>query len=177
MSQIKKLIEIALSFAKTGVVAYGGGPSMVPILKAEVIDRKKWIDTDDFMDALAISNALPGPLVTKIAAIIGWQGAGIGGLLAALLGMVLPSAIAMLLLAGFVEQVSSEPMVASALRGLRPVVVAMLAYAAYDMAPSALKEQRTIALALISLTLMIYTGIHPALIIVMGAAIGITLKL
>lgn len=174
---VKKIFEVALSLAKVGSVAYGGGPSMVPILKAEIVERKKWMDTGDFMDALAISNALPGPLVTKMAAAVGWHGYGIVGMTAALLGMVLPSAVAMLLLAGFVQHIASEPMVASALKGLRPVVVAMLAYAAYDMTPGSLVEHRTISIALIALTLMIYTGIHPALIIVMGAAVGAALKL
>ncbi|MDL2264069.1 chromate transporter [Synergistaceae bacterium OttesenSCG-928-I11] len=174
---IKKLFDIALSFAKTGITAYGGGPSMVPILKAEVVDRKKWIGTEDFMDALAIGNALPGLIVIKMAAVVGTRAAGWLGCLIAMLAIVLPSSVAMFLIAGFVQQVSDNPVVASALRGLRPVVVAMLAYASWDMAPSALKEQRTIAIALIALTLMIYTGIHPALVVVMGAALGIGLKL
>ena len=150
---------------------------MVPIIKAEVVERRGWISTDDFMDALAIGNALPGPIVTKMAAAIGYHKAGWRGAVAALLGVVLPSAAALLVLLGFVSLVKDNPAVGSMLIGLRPVVLAMLFYAAWDMAPNALKEYRTIAIAIIALALMILTSIHPALIVVAGAIVGMAMKL
>ncbi len=173
----KDLSSIFLSFAKIGAVAYGGGPSMVPILKAEVVERRQWIAVEDFLDALAIGNALPGPIITKMAAIVGYRKRGIAGAVAALLGIILPSALLLLLLLGFVMRVKDNPTVASMLRGLRPVVVAMLAYAAWDMAPNALKGRATVAIGAVALALMIFTPLHPALIIVAGAAAGIALKL
>lgn len=177
---LKDLGDLLLSFAKIGTVAYGGGPSMVPLLKAEVVERKNWIETDDFMDALAIGNALPGPIITKIAAVVGYRKAGWAGAAAALMGIILPSALALLALMGFVSLVKDNPMVASMLKGLRPVVVAMLAYAAWDMAPNALAltgRGVTVILAIAALALMVFNVLHPALIIVVGAAVGITLKL
>ncbi len=70
-----------------------------------------------------------------------------------------------------------NPKVASMLKGLRPVVVAMLAYAAYDMGPAALKNAITWVIGVVALALMIFTPIHPALIIVAGAIVGVLLKL
>ncbi|MDR1977577.1 MAG: chromate transporter [Synergistaceae bacterium] len=174
---LKDLWSLLASFAKTGAVAYGGGPSMVPILKAEVVERRKWIETDDFMDALAIGNALPGPIVTKMAAAIGYRKSGWLGVAAALLGIILPSAIVLLILIGFVSLVKDNPLVTSMLRGLRPVVVAMLAYAAWDMAPNAFKGRATWIIGAVALALMIFTSIHPALIIFAGAIVGIGMKL
>ena len=150
---------------------------MVPILKAEVVERRKWIETDDFMDALAIGNALPGPIVTKMAAAIGYRKSGWCGAMAALLGIILPSALILLILMGFVALVKDNPTVSSMLKGLRPVVVAMLAYAAWDMAPNALKGYATWIIGLIALALMIFSPIHPALIIVAGAIVGVLFKL
>ena len=173
----KDLLAIFISFAKIGAVAYGGGPSMGPILKAEVVERQKWIKTDDFMDALAIGNALPGPIVTKMAAAIGYRKAGWLGAASALIGIILPSALVLVILMGFVSLVKGNPMVKSMLKGLYPVVVAMLAYAAWDMVPNAIKGYPTIVIAIIALALMILTPIHPALIIVAGAVVGIALKL
>ena len=173
----KDLLAIFISFAKIGAVAYGGGPSMVPILKAEVVERQKWIKTDDFMDALAIGNALPGPIVTKMAAAIGYRKAGWLGAASALIGIILPSALVLVILMGFVSLVKGNPMVKSMLKGLYPVVVAMLAYAAWDMVPNAIKGYPTIVIAIIALALMILTPIHPALSIVAGAVVGIALKL
>ncbi|MDR1732509.1 MAG: chromate transporter [Synergistaceae bacterium] len=174
---LKDFSALLISFIKTGSVAYGGGPSMVPVLKAEVVERRHWIEVDDFMDALAIGNALPGPIVTKMSAAIGYRKAGWLGTLAAVLGIILPSAVALLILMSFVSLVKGNPMVASMLRGLRPVVVAMLAYAAWDMAPNALKGSITVAIGVVALLLMVFTPIHPALIIVAGALVGLGLKL
>ena len=173
----KNLRALLISFAKIGAVAYGGGPSIVPVLKAEVVERRNWISTDDFMDALAIGNTLPWPIVTKLAAAIGYRGAGWCGATVALLGLILPSAVVLLVLLGFVSMVKDNPIVGSMLKGLRPVVVAMLAYAAWDMAPNALKGYKTVVIAIAALSLMIFTPIHPALIIVAGAIVGTALKL
>ena len=97
--------------------------------------------------------------------------------IAATLGVVMPSVIVLILLLKFVLYIKDNPKVKSMLKGLRPVVVAMLAYAAWDMAPNALKGHMTIVIAAVSLALMIFTPIHPALIIVAGALIGVALKL
>lgn len=173
----KDLLALLVSFTKIGCVAYGGGPSMVPLLKAEVVERREWIGTEDFIDALAIGNALPGPIITKMAAAVGYRKAGWAGVVMGLTGLILPSAVALLILMGFVSLVKDNPLVTSMLRGLRPVVVAMLAYAAWDMAPSALKSRTTWIIGLISMALMVLTPIHPALIIVAGAVAGIAMKL
>ena len=150
---------------------------MVPIMKAEVVDRRGWISTNDFMDALALGNALPGPIIMKMAAVVGYHKAGWPGVAVAVLAIILPSSVALLVLLGFVSVVKDNPMVESMMKGLRPVVVALLAYAAWDMGPSALKGYMTIVIAVVALALMILTPIHPALIIVAGAIVGMLMKL
>ncbi|MEG1799273.1 MAG: chromate transporter, partial [Synergistaceae bacterium] len=127
------LIDLIISFAKTGCVGYGGGPSMVPLFKKEIVEIYRWMDAQQFMDMLAIGNALPGPIATKISAATGYIVAGPVGSIAAMLANVAPSVIALIILIRFVNVVKSNPKVASMLKGLRPVVVAMLAYAAYDL--------------------------------------------
>ena len=174
---VKDLLSIFVSFLKVGVTAYGGGPSMIPLLKAEVIERRHWIEVDDFMDALAIGNALPGPIIAKMAVAVGYRKAGWLGMLVALAAVILPSTIAFIILMGFVNLLKDNKVVASMLKGLRPVVVAMLAYAAYDMAPNALKNITTVIIGLAAMALMIFTSLHPALIVIAGALAGILLKL
>ena len=174
---LKDLWDVLVSFTKIGLVAYGGGHSMVPILKAEVVERRGWMSMDDFMDALALGNALPGPIIVKMAAIVGYNKAGWCGIVAALAAIILPNSVALLVLLGFVSMVRDNPMVESMLKGLRPVVVALLAYAAWDMGPSALKGYPTVVVGVVALAFMILTPIHLALIIIAGAVVGITLKL
>jgi len=150
---------------------------MVPLIREEVVNIQQWMNVTDFMDVLAIGNALPGPIATKLSAAIGYQVSGVAGAIIATLGIVLPSFVAVILLLKFVTYVKDNPRIQSMLKGLRPVVVAMLAYAAYDFSSNSLINYATWGIGIVTLVLMIFTKIHPALFIVAGAAAGVLLKL
>jgi len=171
------VLALFWSLLKIGCVGYGGGPSMVPLIKEEVVNIQQWMPVTDFMDILAIGNALPGPIATKMSVVIGFDVAGPLGALAALAGTVLPSVIVLILLLRFVAMISGNPKVTSMLKGLRPVVVALLAYAAYDMSFGSLTGVLTWIIGGVTLLLMIFTKIHPALFVVAGAVAGALLGL
>ena len=165
------------SFLKIGCVGYGGGPSMVPLIKEEVVNIRNWMALTDFVDMLALGNALPGPIATKMAVVIGYDVGGAPGALAALAGTVMPSVIVLILLRRFVAMISGSPWVNSMLKGLRPVVVALLAFAAWDMSFGSITGVLTVIIGAVALLLMVFTKIHPALFIVAGAAAGALLGL
>ena len=171
------VLALFWSFLKIGCVGYGGGPSMVPLIKEEVVTLQAWMTLPDFMDVLAISNALPGPIATKLSVAIGFNVAGISGALAATVGVVVPSFVVLILLLSFVSQVKDNPQVKHMLKGLRPVVVAMLAYAAYDMSFGVLVGFSGWCIALATLGLMVFTKIHPAIFVIAGALVGAGLRL
>ena len=171
------LLALFWSFTKIGCVGYGGGPSMVPLIKEEVVNIQQWMNVADFVDVLAIGNALPGPIATKMSVAIGYQVSGVPGAIAATLGVVMPSIAALVLLLKFVAHIKDNPRVKSMLKGLRPVVVAMLAYAAYDLSFGSLTGHVTWIIGAVTLALMIFTKIHPALFIVAGAVAGVFFKL
>ncbi|MDR0616720.1 MAG: chromate transporter [Synergistaceae bacterium] len=174
---VKILFTLFITMAKLGCAAYGGGPSVIPLLQTEVVKIRQWMGVEEFMDALAVGNALPGPIATKMSAVVGHRIAGAAGAAAAVLGMVLPSGILVLILLRLIGMVKVNPNITSMLKGLRPVVVAMLAYAAYSMAPSSLRGAMTWCIGIAALLLMIFTKINPVWIIVAGGAAGIILKL
>lgn len=176
---VGQLTIFFVTFAKIGAVAYGGGPSMVPILKAEVVERRDWVKTEAFIDMLALGNTLPGPIITKMAAAIGYVRGGAIGATISVLGIVVPSSVTFLILMGFVNLMKGNQIIASMLFGIRPVVVSMLAYAAWDMTPNALSRRKrmTIVIFIASLLLMIFSPIHTALIIVAGAVLGMIMEL
>jgi len=171
------VLALFWSFAKIGSVGYGGGPSMVPLFREEVVNIQQWMNVTEFLDVLAIGNALPGPIATKMSAAVGHHAAGFSGAAAATLGVVLPSFVAVILLLKFVTHVKDNPMVQSTLKGLRPVVVAMLAYAAYEFSFDSLVNYATWGIGATTLALMVFTKIHPALFIVAGAVAGVLLQL
>ncbi len=171
------ITALFFSFIKIGCVGYGGGPSMVPLIKEEVVNLNSWMSLTDFMDVLAIGNALPGPIATKMSVVIGYHVAGFPGAVAATVAIVFPSVVGLILLLKFVNRIKDNPSVKSMLKGLRPVVVALLAFAAYDMSFGSLTNLATWCIGFVTLGLMIFTKIHPALFVVAGAVAGALLKL
>jgi chromate transporter len=170
-------MSLFFTMAKLGCATFGGGPSIVPLLRVEAVDINQWMRLDEFMDALAVGNALPGPIATKMAAVVGHKIGGFPGAALAVTGMVLPSIVMVLFLLKMVDMVKDNPRIVSMLKGLKPVVVAMLAYTAYDMAPTSLKGTATICICAAALLLMIFTKINPVFMIAAGAAAGVILKL
>ena len=124
--------ELFLAFARVGIFGYGGGPSVIPLLQREVVGHG-WLTETEFIDALAVGNALPGPIATKMSVYIGYKLAGASGIGAALLGMLLPSTIAMLVVAIFFFTLKDAPWVKAALTAVRPAVVGLLIWTAYDL--------------------------------------------
>lgn len=174
---LNAVLALFLSFFKIGCVGYGGGPSMVPLIKNEVVNIREWMTLVDFTDILAIGNVLPGPVATKLSTVIGYEIAGPCGAVAATVAIILPGALLLILLLNSLDRVKDNPKIKSMLCGLRPVVVAMLAYAAYDMSFGSLVSLWAWIIASVTFILMISTKIHPALLIVAGAVTGVALGL
>ncbi|MBU5195311.1 chromate transporter, partial [Vibrio cholerae] len=90
-----------LAFFRVGILGYGGGPSSIPLVKKEVVDKYKWMTDDEFSDVLALGNALPGPIATKMAGYIGWQVKGVFGMINAIIASVVPTILLMIVLLTF----------------------------------------------------------------------------
>ena len=172
---LRLLWEIFVSAAKVGTFGYGGGPSVIPLMKKEAVDLHRWMTADEFTDTLALGNTLPGPIATKMSAYIGFKLAGLPGAISGALGMVLPSMVFMLALAAAFFAIRDEPKAQAALKAVRPVVIALIAYTAYDLFPSGVKGWDTLLIGAVALALMIFTDLHPALMIAAAAALGLIL--
>jgi chromate transporter len=164
------LAKLGATWARIGAFAYGGGPSMVPLMKTECV-AGGYVSDQQFTDALAVGNALPGPIATKLAVYVGWQYAGALGAAVALGALLLPSTVAMLVLYGLLTRYADSPYVKGALLGLRPALVGMLFYTAIELAPTAGRGVERIALGLAAFVAL-WLEVHPALVVVGAALIG-----
>jgi len=133
------LLKLFLVFSKVGLLAWGGGPSMIPLMQQEVLGQQ-WLTPEDFIDALAMGNALPGPIATKMSLYVGYKQAGILGALAGVSGTIAPSGVLMLILALFFLRVKDSPTIQSALMAVRPAVVGLLIWTAYDLGEKVLRK-------------------------------------
>ena len=168
------LWEIFRSAASVGIFGYGGGPSVIPLIKKEAVDVHHWMSSEEFADSLAFGNALPGPIATKMSAYIGYKVAGLPGAISGVLGMVLPSMIMILVLATIFFAIKDHPKTQAALKAVRPVIVALLAFTTYDVYVGIKGwSWDTMLIGAAALGLMIFTDVHPALIIAGAVLLGL----
>ncbi len=168
----KNLWDLTIAFARASNLGFGGGPAVVPLIKAEAVDRYHWMNNEEFTDALAISNALPGPIATKMAAYIGYKVGGWPGVLVTLIGTIAPTLIIVVLLGNLIMKYSNSPELKAMLEAVRPVVVVLVADTAYDMGKKSFPTGSTWGIAVVTVAVLYLTNIHPAIIIVVAMFFG-----
>lgn len=165
--------QLFVAFGRANIFGFGGGPSVIPLIQQEVVDNFKWLSTEEFTDALAMGNALPGPIATKMAAYVGYKIAGFWGAASALVGTVIPTAVAMLGLAGLYFKYKDAPQMVGMLKAVRPVVVVLLIQTAWDMGIKSFPLPVTWIIALIALVALFQFKLHPIILIVSSMLYGL----
>ncbi|WHX39938.1 chromate transporter [Mesobacillus sp. AQ2] len=161
--------DLFLAFFRVGILGYGGGPSSIPLVHKEVVDKYKWMDSDEFGDILALGNALPGPIATKMAGYIGYRVGGILGMVNALAATMIPTIILMIILLTTLNSYKDQPWVKGMADAVVPVVAVMLAVLTWDFIKKSGKSKlgwaRTAIALIASLVLLQILNIHPAILI------------
>lgn len=158
-------IDLFTCFAKIGTFTLGGGYAMIPIIEREVVQKRKWVGEEDFMDMLAISQSAPGILAVNISIFLGYRLKGVKGSVVATLGSVLPSFVIILLIALFFTNYSHNPAIMKIFRGIRPAVVALIAVPVVNMAKKARLNLYTGLLAVATAAAILFLHISPIYIL------------
>ncbi|MBC7320477.1 chromate transporter [bacterium] len=172
-SKFDLLISIFIVFFKIGAFTWGGGYAMLPLIKNEVVEKKKWLTSEDFIDGIAVSQSLPGPIAINIATYVGHRLYGKFGSVMALAGAVLPSFISILIIAMFFLRFRELKLVQNFFKGANPAIVALIVSAVIDIGMDALKRYREVIIASVLLFLLLYFKIHPILAILIAGILGI----
>lgn len=160
--------EIFLGFFRAGMLGYGGGPSSIPLVHKEVVERFRWLSDEEFSDVLALGNTLPGPIATKMAGYIGYRVGGIVGLFNAIFATVLPTVILMILFIGFLIKYRESVVVQGITHAIIPVVGVMLsslAYKFFKQSKDNLGWRIFIILVGVSAISFLVVNVHPAVLI------------
>lgn len=172
-----RLFEIFLVFFKIGMFTIGGGYAMLPIIQKEVVEAKGWMADEEFLDAISLTNSLPGPLATNSATFVGYRVAGVPGAVSAVLGAATPSVIIILLIAMVFQNIMDYPVVGYIFDGVRPAVVALILYAVVKLARSAkIGEYFNWVVALLGFAAVSIFGLHPILVVVCAALYGLFIR-
>ncbi len=127
------LWSLATTFTKVGLFTLGGGYAMIPLIDREVVQKRHWLESDEFYDILAIAQSAPGLLAVNISIFAGYRVRGNKGSIAATIGTCLPSFLIILAIAIFFAGYRDNVYVEKIFKGIRPVVVALIAVPVVDM--------------------------------------------
>ncbi len=170
---LKLLAQIFISFLKIGPVTFGGGYAMIPLIEREVVEKRGWVKTKDITDIFAVAESVPGAIAINSATFIGYRLAGVPGAIVAMTGVLLPTFIIVVMLSLFFLKVQDNPKVEAAFVSIRATIVALITYAAIKIGKTAVVDKTTVALIAITVALMFFVHIHPALLIICGGLVGI----
>ena len=167
------LLKLFTTFFKIGLFSFGGGFAMIPLIQREVIEKRKWINENDFLDMLVLAQSTPGPIAVNTAVFVGYKTAGTLGAISAALGTVMPSFIVILLLALFFAEVRENRYVDAAFRAMRPAVVALIVAPLIGL----VKGMKWYLMAVSAAVAMAvwYFGFSPAYLIGLALVIGVIL--
>ena len=164
-----KYCDIFWSFLKVGAFTIGGGYAMIPLMQRELVTRHGWLSDEDFMDEVALSQAMPGVFAVNMASMTGYRLRGVRGAIVATLGNVLMPIVFILALAVFFRTFRDNPVVERIFMGLRPAVVALVAAPVFTMARSAKVTWSNVWIPVVSALLIWLFGVSP--IVVLAAAL------
>jgi chromate transporter len=164
-----RLLEIAREFLRLGLVAYGGPAAHIAMMEERFVRRLEWVNRERFLDLLGAVNLLPGPSSTELAIYLGEVCGGLAGLVVAGACFILPAAVLVVVLAWAYGKFGTVPQVAGLLFGIKPVVVALVAQAVWNLGRTALKSAGLAGLAAVVVVLVV-VGM-PVLGLLIGAGV------
>lgn len=170
------LWEMFVTFFKIGAFTFGGGFAMIPIIKQEVVENKKWIKDEDFIDIISIAQSSPGPIAVNSSIYVGYKIRGFSGALISALGTVMPSFLIILLIAKFFSSFSDNIIIEKVFMGIRPAVVALILSAIYGLVRNAHFNYKQIILAIITSLLIVFLDINPIYMIIIGITVSIVIN-
>ena len=150
MNKFKNALKLFLAMFKIGLFTFGGGYAMVVLIEHELVDKRKWIERDEFYDLLAVAESTPGPIAINSATFIGYKIAGVLGSVFATIGVALPSFIIIYIISLFFEAFLQITLVANAFKGIQACVAFLILSAGVKMVKKFKKQPLTITLFILT---------------------------
>lgn len=167
------LLKLYLVFLKIGTFGFGGGYAMLPLIQKEIVTNTDWLSQGEFIDIIGISQMTPGPIAINSATFVGFRTSGFLGSVFSTLGVVTTSFILVSLANYFFTKFKNSKVLENALQGMRPALVGLIISVFLTMSYDSYKDFNSIIIAAIIGFLLYKTKLHPILIIIIAALLGI----
>lgn len=172
---MKDILQLFATFFRIGIFTFGGGLTMLPLLKYELIEKKHWIDEDRLLEIYAIGQCTPGIIAVNTATYVGYLRKGVFGGIFATLGMVAPSVVIITVVAAFLQSFMSNPILQHALMGIRGAVCALMLNTVYTLAKKSLINPASVAICAVTFVLALFTKVPTVLLIVLAGVAGVVI--
>ncbi len=173
---MRKLIKFFLVFLRIGAFTFGGGLAMLPLIEREIVDKNEWMTKEEFIDIIAVTQCMPGVIAANTAIYLGYHLFGFWGTVFGVLGAILPSFVIMMVAAEFFLTFRDSPVIQAVFMGIRPAIAVLIFSAAVRLSKVVDKTAYNIVIAVVSFALISFWGLHPIIVIVGAALLGILVK-
>ncbi|RKR06754.1 chromate transporter [Kushneria sinocarnis] len=167
--------QLFLAFFIPNIIGYGGGPAIIPLIENEVVGHYGWMSAEHFAQTLALGNALPSPIATKMAGYIGFDVAGTPGALIAVFATVAPSLMLMLVALGVLYRFRDSIKVKSMSQWVRPVIMVLMGALVWSFFQEGVQGPglwQTLGIGAVAAILLMGTRLHPAFVVCLGLGYG-----
>ena len=176
-NKIKEFIKLYLAFVKIGAFTFGGGLAMMPIMQRELIEKRGWVTEEELIDYFAIGQSTPGIIAVNVATFVGYKRLGWFGGIIGTLGVVTPSWVIIMLLAGAISSVDKYPLAQKALRGINVAVAALLTSVIVKFSKKTIKSVWNAFFMLLAFVLIYFFKVQSVWIIIAALVTGSLLTL
>ena len=173
---MKELWELYFAFFRIGGLTFGGGLTMLPMLKYELVEKKNWITEEELIDCYAIGQCTPGIIAVNTATFVGYKRKRIPGGVISTLGMVSPSVLIITVVALSLEQFMDNIWLSHALMGVRGVVCALMLNTVITLAKKSLVSKVTWGICILAFLLSMLTNIPLIMIVLLAGTVGVLME-
>lgn len=173
---MKELLDLYFTFFRIGGLTFGGGLTMLPMLKYELAEKKQWVAEDELLDYYAIGQCTPGIIAVNVSTFVGYKRKGIPGAVASTLGMISPSLIIVSILALFLDQFMNNQTMAHAIAGVKAVVCALMTNTVITLAKKSFINALCVGIGILAFIGAVFTPIPTISIVIAAGILGVILQ-
>lgn len=173
---MRRLVKMFLVFARIGVFTFGGGYSMLPMFRRELVEKRGWLTDGELTDYYSVAQCIPGIIAVNTSTLAGYKQYGRAGGVAAALGMISPSILIILGIAAFISNFAGIPAVQNAFAGIRVCVCVLIINTVIKLWKTAVVDKISLLIFLLVFGVSIFTGLPAAVLVIASGLVGIGFK-
>ena len=170
-------LDMFWAFFCIGGLTFGGGYAMLPMLEREIVEKRHWAKSEELLDYYAVGQCTPGVIAVNVATFIGFNLKGYLGAAICTLGVISPSLIIIMIIAGIIQSFAGNPIVSHAFGGIRVAVCVLIFAAVMKLVKSSVKDRLTTCIFIATAAIMLFVDISPIIVVIIAAALGYAAKL